>query len=60
MLQLETRDGNPVRFARQTIITNVSLINAENWQRIHAILLVMEYELMAPSQQGPEQISCDS
>ncbi len=60
MLQLDLLDGHTVRLKRQAIIKNVSLVSASSWQRINAMILEFGYAVMAPSEAGPEQVSCDS
>ena len=49
MLQLDLLDENPVRFERQVIIKNVSLVSEASWQRIHAMILEFGCVVMVPS-----------
>ena len=60
MLRLDLLGCQPARFTRQAIIHNVSLVNEASWQRINAIIIEFGYTVLAPFQEGPEQVSCDS
>lgn len=60
MLQVDLLDGQKIRFTRQAIINNVSLVHEESWQRINATIIAFGYAVLAPTQKGPQQVSCDS